>query len=381
MPKFLKKQIELTAKANFPDVYRPWVIRMFFTIRDFTNTRGGWFIVFLATAIFFIIGQFFKPSFLQIISVDNKEAKTIIDQRISNLAPIFSISLVVIGWLITNIVIKDTLSYKLLFKRIYLYPIFYFILSLIGMLITFSLIRSSQIINFGDVLTCATYLIVIALILIGFLFVGLTKVVDPGFFFESLQTEVLTEALLNARTVVKPNLGKKIYGEIFNKLLFSNSLRFDADTSGYTKITITPESKKPPSKELTIDQIFGGSSEYQLEDVNLKKITKILGSKNLTGLNYYHSLTIGSALSAGYTAIYIQNGDLLSNKEKKQLRNCYKIKKIKHPGDLSSMNTYLDYLNLRFSKDVKEGKNEYVDIMLTIYEKIYQLEDRINKTM
>src|SRR5262245_9544599 len=127
MSKSLRKDVIYFAKQTFPEVYPKISFSPLSNFLSFINSSKRGLIVIPITILFLLIGQFLSPKFLQWIHIPEETARYIIDQRIANLATIFSITLIVIGWLLTNLAIRESYSFRLLFKKTYLYPIFYFV--------------------------------------------------------------------------------------------------------------------------------------------------------------------------------------------------------------------------------------------------------------
>lgn len=116
--------------------------------------------------------------YLGFIKIDGDFVKTFIDQRISNIATITSISLVVVGFLINNIKEKSKETYELLFRETYLYPIIYLILSSIAILLISTFLRESICIGrFSNMIVLSLVLILAILVCIGKLFSKLLQFV------------------------------------------------------------------------------------------------------------------------------------------------------------------------------------------------------------
>lgn len=368
-------------KTDFPDFLETSSYKRRFLLL-INDKKGGLLIIPLTISIF-ILSQFLKPKFLQIIPLPFDSAKTIIDQRITNLAAIFSITLVVIGWLITNLTVKESLSYRLLFKSTYLYPIFYFIITLISCLILSSLLRNVNSIGLGDIVIAGTYLIIIALAAITFLFVRLIEVVGKSFFFDNLEKEVLFEVRTNSLKIIAEKVSGKKYSEVFEELGYIRGIPFTADLKKHSGIALISGKKdksssgvKPNNEPVSILMLQKDS--YKISDINLSRISATLKEIKIESDNYYLPLSMNSKLNPGFSPIYFNQLSQISEESKVKIKKSYKLRYNTKDDFQPDNKTFQDYLNEQFLSSVKDGKTANIERTLAIYEKIYELENRIN---
>jgi hypothetical protein len=375
MSKSLRKDVYQFARVTFPEVYPHVRLSLLKRFVSFLNSpkRALW--VVPITITLFTIGQMFSPAFLQWMHIPVDSSRIIIDQRISNLATIFSITLVVIGWLLTNLSVKESLSFQLLFKRTYLYPIFYFVGTLIACLIIFSLLRHESYIDLGNIVIAGTCLIILALILITFLFVGFIKVVDAAFLYDALGAEVIKEVNVLAKTEILTRRSRTLYKEECESLNLNDGIRFNTNLSAHTGVNITPLEDDIESSQEDEADIFGSKKKYEVYDMNLERLSSQVEQLNMTDTCYFSSLQIGSVITENYCPFYIHNNITLPNKFSRKVRKAYCLRP---PRQIKRLETrHLAYFNDRFMKDVKEGKTDNIQKGLAIYAMMFDLEDKI----
>ena len=373
----LKTQITDFAKEKFRDVFPRDIHRLFISFKNKISSKHSWRIVIWIPFLLFIIGQLFHPGFLQFIPLPKETAMIIIDQRTTNLATIFSITLVVIGWLITNISIKEAISYNLLFKKTYIYPIFYYIIALIGCMMLCSLFRHWEMLNIRDAIISITYMILFALVCITFLFVRLIKVVGQNFFYIALESEIMKEIKSKAKKAIIFKKSNSLYKTHCEQIGFTDGIFFNTDLTNHNDINITPLAGIDDNTPMRVDSFFSPKKSYRIADIKLGIISNSFKSISLSGSNYYNPLGIGTHINEKYFPFYIsaENGEIQTITPK--IKKAYKLGRPLKPDKDETPN--LDYLNERFRKDVKEGKKENVEMALAIYGKILELENRIFK--
>jgi hypothetical protein len=374
--KSLKKVVLLFGKQKFPIVFPTTIKRFYNSFLKIISSKAGGLLVICFAFLFIIFGQFFHPHFLQVIPLSDNVAKIIVDQRTTNLATIFSITLVVIGWLITNTSIKESISFQLLFKKTYIYPIFYFVISLIGFLMIASLLREANWIDLGKLVISATYLILIGLTAITFLFFRLVTVVRTNFFYASLEDEVMEEVIISAREEILRRKSTKIYKDCCQQLGLLDGISFGTDLSSHKGINITPLSKNIKD-DTSVDFFLTPKKNYLIADVNIASLKKQIEAIEFKGTNYYRPISLGYTINENYNPFYFDSQTENVSKIINGVKKSFKIKISKKMKNHAKPN--LDYLCQRFEKDVEDGKKENIEMALAIFSKIFLLENQIIK--
>lgn len=174
--------------------------------------RNSWPWVVVLVLAFFGASSYPNFEWLNALDFDSDLAKTVVDQRTTNIAAIISMSLVVVGFLITNLASKSPMTLKLLFKESRLYFTLYLTFSTISCFIILSTYRETlDDFIFTRAVLAGTYLCIIILILIGYLFRKIIHFTDEKHISELLKKELLDEA----KEKLKLQLLKKYSREIY----------------------------------------------------------------------------------------------------------------------------------------------------------------------
>ena len=169
----LKHRAEEFIRHNYEDLYNDIRKERRNRAINYILDRKRWWLIILIVGNAFFLLPLINIETLNIINLKYKTAETIIDQRTSNLAAIISMTLVVVGFLINNLAVKESFAYKILFKNSNFYPIIYFTLSTICCFIILSTLRESLPNSdyFIRSVLVGTYLSLLILIFIGILFI------------------------------------------------------------------------------------------------------------------------------------------------------------------------------------------------------------------
>lgn len=194
--------------------------------------------------------------------IDKELADTLIDNRISNVVTITSITLAVAAVLLNNFALKNKETYDLLFKITYLYPILYYVLMVIGVLILVSFFRNLlydyQYINLAML---SMLLIILILISIGFLFSKIIQVTNPDVIYKIFADNFISIAM------------HTLYFEKLNKVSLSI---YKAFVLKHGKIVHSSYSALFP-KSVTL---FLSKKNNRIVNVDLKQLDSCLNNLN-----------------------------------------------------------------------------------------------------
>lgn len=239
-----------------------------------------------------------------------------------------------------------------------------------------SLLREARWIDLGDVVISGTYLILIALTTITFLFFRLITVVKTNFFYSSLENEVMEEVIVSAKEEIIRRKSSKIYKEYCEQTGLVVGIKFGTNLSAHIGINITPLSVNVDSTT-TIESLLAPKRRYIIQDINLNSLKKQIETIQFKGINYYNPLNLGYNINENYHPFYFdfQSADI--SKIIVGVKKSFKLKLQKEVKIDTKPN--LDYLCERFEKDVEDGKKENVEIALSIFSKLFLLENKIIK--
>lgn len=373
----LKKQTESFIKKQFPELSSRKNGAL-----TFLNSKIGGVFVLITVIATFLPGLFWSPKLLQWVPITNDVAGAILEQRISNLATVFSITLVLIGWLITNISSKESISYHLLFKRISLYPIFFFIVGLIISLIIVSSVKYLENLYIGNAIILGSFYVVLALIAITFLFIQLLRVVDISFFYTELRKDIMDEIYREANAILVISVSERIYKERCETLQLSEFVQFQTELDGHQMVTIVPtRRKKNDDNSDQIDSVLFANDTHSIRNVKLNKLTQTVSSRPLQGENYYLPLHLGMKVNEEKAQFYFLINGETNTKFTRALFSAFQLKKLSDDKIQVNKESQLSHLKERLMKDTKEGKVELMRKSLQIYREISQLQDKIKQNV
>lgn len=256
----------------------------------FSDSSSHWFI-FLITGLIVSLSWSIillkDVNFLFVINLDRESATLIADQRITNTAAIVGVSFVVIGLMINNLKEKTKSNYDLLFKGTFLYPLTYFIFSIIIYLILLSTLRNTlNELVYINAIENLTILIIIAIVCIVILFTKIIKIFEPNFFNELSLREYLKAAkdtLLRERIISK---SKEVY---VKQMHIKGGLQLD------DKI----------DKSLLLEINIKNENRAYIKDINVNTITKQL-RKERNKEFYFLEMALGDYLWSDRAAFYLK---------------------------------------------------------------------------
>ncbi len=328
--------------------------------------RNRWWLILLLVIIAYTVGVSIDVKYLNILSLSNLSAKIIIDQRATNVATIISMTLAVVGFLIGNIAIKESQTYKLLFTNSKLYPIIYFTLSTIGSLMIISLLRDSVTSEFiySRLVITGTYLVIVVLLLIGYLFRTIIHFTDAKKIHNFLHLEFIEEGKRNLYTILIEKYSKIEYDRLMNdKSIKRRNFFDDLDFNFDGRLPLEDNGMATELDDLL-------AQDKVLLDVNMVDIEYYISLKQKQGQLYYSELQLGQFFDA--QSQYLSCTDSPNSKaEQKLLRNSLVVRKKNVVDDPFPMRKYFDQKLEEYSQ---EGKHKNLEPILQSYLEYYSLQ-------
>lgn len=357
----LRKQAKTALKNKHIGLFTGKVPGLKNFLFDYFTDRRNWVSVILLVVLLLAFFTFVHVDFLGFISF--KEAKVLADQRTANVATIISMTLAIVGLLMSNMAIKEPLAYSVLFKQSYLYFIIYFTLTSIFLLVIISTLRDSFTQEYhylyDRLVLAGTYLALIVLFFIGHLFRTIIKVINPVHINKSLQAELVEEARQTLRSHLFNQYCTKHYHALMKNLgieYYSLSMAFD--TAVFTKNT----DKKVEFPEPETKFIY---------DINLTKIKKKYCNPSTGDRFHYRSLEIGKK-SNEYDNFIWNSGTSNNEKQRKFLKSCVILTDKDLEEDIPT--TYRNYFDQKLEDATQAGRHKEVKSILDAYLEIYDLQ-------
>jgi hypothetical protein len=354
-----------TLKYEHKELYGNPLKENYETFKKFAFDRKRWWFISFAVIFAFCLPLIIQFDLVNFINISFDTAKIIVDQRTANIATIISITLVVVGFLINNLAVKEGFAYQILFRHSYLYPIIYFTLSTIGCFFLISMLREEigpfyfiRLVNVG------TYLAIIILFLIGFLFKTIIQFTNDKTIWKLLHHELMEESTEKLKRIL---LSKYCKIEFNNQIqqtgakLIENTYPFRNLSALFAKEDLT---------DVEIKELK--SKERYVSDINIEMLKKTIQKKdNTKGVVNCLSLTIEELIPKD-TDIMWQEGISNSKKEKSDLKKGYILKKLTNSHlEKDQVRKYFDQ-KLEVLSSTSDHRN--LKDLLDSYIEIYKLQ-------
>ncbi|AZA89660.1 Uncharacterised protein [Chryseobacterium nakagawai] len=343
-----RKEIEKKIKQNHFELFENsdnYLIKYF----NILSKRENWWLVFLNVVILYILVAAINLDFT-FIKIDKDTASTIIDQRTSNVATIISMTLAVIGLLLSNLAVKNDQTYKLLFVNSRLYLIIYYTLSAIFCLIIVSTLRDSIEPYFERFVLAGTYLALIILIGIGYLFSTIINFANASNIQKILKQKLIDEIKMN----VKIFLLSKYSAAEFKNLMHDHGI----DPVGLRQRLLLPDLDRPPTEE------------YLIYDIDFKDLQDRLKNRHAYE-KYYYVESLSLNLVTQNHSNFIFPGITTSYNRQLDLSGCLTLKK---PSKIiNQSDEYVRYFETKLEEYTTEGKQKNINEILSIYDELFDL--------
>lgn len=294
-----------------------------------------------------------KFNFIKIINIDLETVKILVDQRTGNISGITALTLVVAGFLINNLALKEHLTYRLLFLYSYLYPTVYLTLSIIGAFFIISTLRDtiSEAI-FSNLVLAGTYLSLIILILIGILFNRIINFTSIYKVNQIIEKELLKETKLN----IRDQLFFKYSNEIYLYKLQNINVR-EAELYEYPSFNNNPNTSST--------EIHG-----YISDINMVRIKEFCERKLAKEL-CHRRISLNQLYTGELDFIFWPN--TFNDKAERTFLN--KSLKIKSKSFIPDK-TYRKFIDNNFTKALNNSDHDSISNYLELYKIIYELQTK-----
>lgn len=354
----LKKQTEEKIKEHHSELLVSIKQTNTTAYLNFLISRNSWILIVPFSMVVLFVLPVLDVEFLNLIELSSDSAKIIIDQRVANIAVIISITMVIVGFLINNLAIKDAYVYSLLFKHSFLYPIIFFILSVIGCMFLISLMRDIMSLNsmryFANVTIAATYLAIMILGLIGFLFTKIVNFTDREKINKLVEKELLKEIESTIYTTLIQKYSRAIFDIFMKKKNVSRIFSHGSPIYfGEKKI----------------------NEEFEIADIDLPILDRLTTTKISELVEYYnlryYLVGLNEKLSITNNSYFEIEEDKISRKTNSILKSALKKKKAR---GVIQKNDTLAYLKKKFSLAVNKNNQEDINEILSMYKKVSNIE-------
>jgi hypothetical protein len=365
---WLRYRVEKHIKENHKELFHEPAFRK--KILLYIQSPRQWWLIISLVVIYFLIGST-GTGFFRFINIDNNTAKILIEQRISNIATVISITLVVVGFLINNLAVKSGTTYKLLFKKSYLYPIIYLTLSAIAAFIIISTLRNTDIkyFNFPNAVLASTYLVILLLFLIGFLFRTIIKFTNNDVVHDMLENELMNESKNRMKEILLKKYSLKIYNE---ELQNAGAIQFDL-TNILKELSNNYYLKDLNKANKLID--FNQNSDQIVIDMKIGSILKFVkeksGQKKKNEKIQYSQICLEMPLGVVEDYIIVDS-EKSTDSESKVLKSYLNLRK---KANYEKVNyEYRNYFDKKLTEYSEDGNYRGLSKILDSYIKLFEIQ-------
>lgn len=328
---------------------------------NYICSSSAWIVLFPLVGISFIL-SLWNIEFLNILDISYDTACILVDQRTGNIAALLSITLVVVGFLINNLAVKNSISYRILFRASYLYSIFYYSISLLSFLFILSSLRDTfNEMYFVRLVVIGTYLTLIDLFFLGMLFKNIVRFTQDSYMNRLMHKALIREQKNKLKESCIQKCSIKHFSEVMEK----------------SNVTINFYSYINKSKK---SYEFSTSREYKdttycnkkyVRDINMHKLNNYIKKKKDANCQIFYrwNMGIGFNISSSNNGVIYEQGVEQSKKEKKELLSCFKFK-IQNNTPSQSISSYYE---IQFIKAVETNNSIVIKQLLESYYAIYEL--------
>lgn len=323
---------------------------------NYLSQRDNYWLVFIIVFALFAILSIAQFDAFTYIVLKKDSAIALVDQRTSNVATIISMTLAIIGLLLSNLAVKDNQTYKLLFVNSKLYLIIYYTLSVIFLLIIISTLRDTLSEPlYQRLVVSGTYLALLILVGIGYLFRTIINFTNAGKIQNTLSEQLLAEAKQNLRI----NLLSKYSQLEFQKFLAENGIEYNEVASFHNSQNSNKLSTK---REMLIYNIDFKKLKGKLE----KRMDKLQQ-------HYYSNRIFVNLVSKDYNN-FIWPLMKESSTDTIDFSECFTLKNTS--ALLGKSDEYKKYFDTKLQEYAAEGKHHKVAEILSIYADLYTLNNK-----
>lgn len=292
-----------------------WVRFSQFVHDNITDQRRSGVIIMVVILLVLLVSPQITWESIAFVRFSEKTAGILIDQRTSNVAAISSLTLVVVGFILTNLSVKSKEVYAILFRKSYLYPTVYLILTVIAASICISTLRDTLApFVFERLVVVITYISLFILLMIANLFRNIVLFANE----QNINSMLHDDFLLEGKGRLKAQLL-----EYYSNQIYSNTLQ---EKGGKEKsvLDLLARMKWDPFTQMRrIDQKSEPVKiERFLNDVDLGYLENLVDELGKDGEVEFSKLRINDLHTVENSMLWLKDRELTA-KEKKKLSKVF----------------------------------------------------------
>lgn len=365
---WLKHRVKSHIRQHHKDLFDPLHKNLVNRFLNYISDKEQWWVILLFVVIVFAFSSLFSGlDILNFINLKDETSRILVDQRTTNIATIISITLVVVGFLINNLAVKSSLTYKLLFKKSYLYPTIYLTLSTIGCFILVSTLRDTQIpfFDFSRAVLAGTYLVFIILFLIGFLFRTIIQFTNDKEISAMLHKQFMNEAKENMKGILLRKYSTEQFTLSVQKAGAKEYDFAEAWSFADSNIEVTEVSEEEISKTELKNKV--------IQDIQITRIASFIlhKKKKKAETVFYRKLGLDTISTETNDFVWVK-GKPNSKWNKFILSTCLSLKPF--PKKEKETDTYRKHFDKKLEELSEESKYRNLETVLESYVELYTFQ-------
>jgi hypothetical protein len=362
MPSSLRKQLKKEITKKCP--------KLSVTDKDHWHyiAHKGWALsIFAIYALLYTLSICISfPDCMGLITL--KDAQELNNSSNGILASIVGITMVIIGFIFTELKSKSFVDFNFFSERTFIFPIFYSSLANISGMILISLfgdsISTNNVTGLNNAVIFGHYMILINIALIIVIFIRVATYMDYQPVFDSYKSMVIKKAKILL-------LQEKIYES------FKNSISKVFSDNDINTIYTGSRTLRDPQKAILSNQNKKGI----VYDINIKdltnKVSELKQSHPTEIFQYSPFLLLGKTISANAQILYANETSNITLKTTKSI----KVKSSSKEDTETVYKTYLDGIHQRYIDAVRSNNTNQAIDYLSIYQELYDLYCQTNKDL
>lgn len=311
-------------------------------------------------SLYLLAFLFSPPDFLNLITL--KDAQELNNSSNGVLASIVGITMVIIGFIFTEIKSKSFVNFKFFSEKTFIFPIFYSSLAnIVGMLITSVL--SDTIDNIGNAVLLGHYLIVLVNIpLIVVIFIRVAKYMDYQPVFDSYKSMILKKA----NSILFQEKLIEFFSKSITKILENNSIK--------PSYLIGP---KYNSSELVLRANNPKGMFYDILIDKFEKDILYLKKRHPTESFLYYPFVVGRTIDKNTSIIFTDKDSNVKLKKTKSLIT----KSVNEEDETNTYKTLIGDIHQQYIEAVRNNNANQSRDYLKLYKELNELYCATNKSL
>ncbi len=346
----LSKVTRKVINKSYPDLEEEIYKNRFNKFWRFFKSKKGFLIITPLTLLLYVIAYIIDNK-LSFVILDRQDALSYMENRIANIAVMISVTLVVIGFLFNNANYRSRYTLEIIFMRFKLFPIVYFSLSSVSIMILVVLYNRMfsdvSIVNFA---VCSNYLTITFLMILGYLITSIILFTDKRIIRKEIMKELIREA---------------------KKLRYLELISLSSSLILQKKLNV-----KHPNKKINFVRdplvTLEYSTDYLIKDVDIHLLNKEIKKIKEEKINVI-SITIGG-IQPTRSIVWSPENDIQKKEMNSGIIDIFDRRKNNYRKDS------IDFFKEKFRESINKEDLSEMKFCLDGFRELYQIKSKYEPT-